>query len=121
MAKRRTARRVSTAKRGKTGKIGKPRARLARTRLEGQAKRKAARAKSTLADSAARLGRAAVAKTRQEVTHNVASAREAVETSLDRLGNALAESSGGVKREMDVLGRGLGAGLRAGAHAYRKR
>ncbi len=91
-------------------------------RLERKAGAQVARVRRTLKDSVARLSRAAaVAKTRGEVARQVAAARAKLQDSLDRLGGTLAESSQGVKREMEHLRRGLEAGLRAGAEAYRRR
>ncbi len=91
-------------------------------RLERKAGAQVARVRRTLKDSVARLSRtAAVAKTSGEVARQVAAARAKLQDSLDRLGGTLAESSRGVKREMEHLRRGLEAGLRAGAEAYRRR
>jgi len=99
---------------------GLPRIRL--KRLERRAGAQVARVRRTLEDSVARLSRAlAVAKTRGEVARQVAAARAKLQGSLDRLGETLAESSRGVKREMGLLRRGLEAGLRAGAEAYRRK
>ena len=91
-------------------------------RLERKAGAQVARIRGTLKDSVARLSRAAaVAKTRGEVERQVAAVRAKLQDSLDRLGTTLAESSLGVKREMEHLRRGLEAGLRAGAEVYRRR
>ena len=91
-------------------------------RLERKAGAQVAQVRRTLKDSVARLGRAAaVAKTREEVARQVAAARAKLQDSLDHLGGTLAESSRGVRREMEHLRRGLEAGLRAGAEAYRRR
>ncbi len=99
---------------------GLPRIRL--KRLERRAGAQVARVRRTLEDSVARLSRAlAVGKTRGEVARQVAAARAKLQGSLDRLGETLAESSRGVKREMSLLRRGLEAGLRAGAEAYRRK
>ncbi len=70
---------------------------------------------------ASKLGRAAAEKTRLQVEKGVAGARDTAERSLDRLGEAIAESGEGVKRQMSLFGRGLEVGLRAGVEAYRKK
>lgn len=119
MAKRRTARPVSKAKRRPSTATGKPKAKRAGPKRS--AAKKTAKAEPTLRDSAAQLGGAAVARTRVGVARNMASAREAVQSSLDRLGDAIAQSGEGVKREMGLLSRGLEAGLRVGAEAYRRK
>jgi len=99
---------------------GLPRIRL--KRIERRARVQIAKARRTMKDSAARLSRALPsAKTGEEVRRHVAASGAALQDSLDRLGSALAESTKAAKKEMGVLRRGLGAGLRAGAAAYRRR
>ncbi len=76
---------------------------------------------ATLKDCGARLSRVpAVAKTRAAVERRAAGVRAKLHDSVDRFGQRLAKSTLGARREIGVLGRGLKAGLDAGAEAYRQ-
>ena len=98
------------------------RARIRLNRLERTASAQVTRAQERLKELVARLGQVlAGAKTREEVTRQVASARAALQDSLDRLGRTLAESTQSAKQEMGLLTRGLKAGLRAGSETYRRK
>jgi hypothetical protein len=97
-------------------------ARIRLRRLERRARVQVARGRRALGDSVDRLGRAlAAARTRDEVARHVASARAALQDTLDRAGRTLAESSRSLTREAGLISRGVRAGLRAGAAAYRRK
>jgi len=104
------------------GKRSSGLARIRLRRLERKARVQIARTRRRLKDSAARLSRAlARADTREEIARHVAAARAALQDSLDRISRTLTESGKGLRKEAGLLTRGLRAGLRAGAEAYRRK
>jgi hypothetical protein len=84
-----------------------------------------AKLESLLATVRAETGRSTgAARARLErieklVTTRIASTRATLAASVERMGQALAESKRSVEREVGLLTRGLKAGVRASREAYR--
>jgi len=109
MARRRAAKSAPTAKRKTT-----------RAKAAGPARKRRASPASRTTRAAKPAGAKSPAK---RASSGAAASEEAPEAgliSLERLTGALAESGEGVRREVTALGRGLRAGLLAGAEAFRK-
>src|SRR5262245_39170088 len=103
MARRRGAKSAPAAKRPTSRKRARPATRPARRRPARQPKAKAA-SSEVASPEGSPARRRAVAKA---VAQPLVDARTATESSLDRLVGTLAESSEGVRREVNAIGRGL--------------
>jgi hypothetical protein len=89
--------------------------------------RRLAHLEEMLADVRAKAGRSTGAtrvrleRMAEAVTERIASARETLAQSIDRVSEALTSSRERIEREVNLITRGIRAGVRAGRAAYRSR